>query len=186
MDSFALYETQKKETIKKLEADIAQLNEKKAVYAEACFIKKELSKEVFNEQQARIDKEIRGLKTQIQECDTDSLDVAKILDFAEPFWGNLLELWESSNIQEKRRIQSYLYPEGIKFDGEKVGTPSQTAKTFIDEVLNNKKGGCPPCWSHLVAGNSLWWNTLLDWLGSLKRLQFFLEMPSNGTDRQKR
>jgi hypothetical protein len=102
-------------------------------------LRKELSKETFNEQQERIEKEIKELKTQIIEVETNDLEITSLLNFGELLFKNPLELWETASIEQKRRIQSYFYPEGLIFDGKAVGTPSTTAKTFIDGVMKKNK-----------------------------------------------
>ena len=53
---------------------------------------------------------------------SEQLDVDGVLAFAEHVLTNAARLWMELGLDQKQRLQQVLFPEGLRFDGEKFGT----------------------------------------------------------------
>lgn len=53
----------------------------------------------------------------------EELDVEGVLAFAEHFLTNVARLWTERPLDQKQRLQQVLFPNGLRFDGEKFGKP---------------------------------------------------------------
>jgi hypothetical protein len=52
----------------------------------------------------------------------DQLDIDGVLAFAEHVVTNSARLWTELELVQKQRLQQVLFPEGLRFDGERFGT----------------------------------------------------------------
>jgi hypothetical protein len=52
----------------------------------------------------------------------DQLDIDAVLALAEHVVTNAARLWIEVDLVQKQRLQQILFPEGLRFDGEKFGT----------------------------------------------------------------
>jgi site-specific DNA recombinase len=50
------------------------------------------------------------------------LDVEGVMAYAEDVLTNASHLWSNASLDQKQRLQSVLFPEGLTFDGEEFGT----------------------------------------------------------------
>lgn len=53
---------------------------------------------------------------------SEQLDIDGVLAFAEHVLANASRLWMELGLDQKQRLQQVLFPEGLRFDGEKFGT----------------------------------------------------------------
>jgi hypothetical protein len=53
---------------------------------------------------------------------SEQLDVDGVLAFAEHVLTNAARLWMELGLDQKHRLQQVLFPEGLRFDGERFGT----------------------------------------------------------------
>ena len=60
--------------------------------------------------------------------DLDGLDVEGILSFAERVLPNASDLWVQASLDQKLRLQQLFFPEGLRFDGERL---VRTRVTFL-------------------------------------------------------
>ena len=58
----------------------------------------------------------------LQPAVSELLDVDGVLAFAEHVLTNGARLWMELGLDQKQRLQQVLFPEGLRFDGEKFGT----------------------------------------------------------------
>lgn len=52
----------------------------------------------------------------------DELEIEGVLAFAEYVFGNLVALWTTAEAKDRCRIQEALFPSGLVWDGEQIGT----------------------------------------------------------------
>ena len=52
----------------------------------------------------------------------EELDVQGVLAFAEHALTNASRLWVDASLDQKQRFQSVMFPDGLRFDGERFGT----------------------------------------------------------------
>ena len=50
------------------------------------------------------------------------MDVEGVLAFAEHLLTNAARLWMEASLDQKQRLQTVFFPEGLQFDGERFGT----------------------------------------------------------------
>lgn len=59
---------------------------------------------------------------ELNDAVVEQFDVESALGFAEHVLTNAARLWLELNLDQKQQLQSVLFPEGLRFDGEKFGT----------------------------------------------------------------
>jgi hypothetical protein len=59
---------------------------------------------------------------ELSEMVIEQLDIDSVLAFAEHVVTNAARLWMELDLVQKRRLQQILFPEELRFDGEKFGT----------------------------------------------------------------
>ena len=52
----------------------------------------------------------------------EELDVEGVLAYAEGVLTNASQLWLNATLDQKQRLQSVVFPEGLSFDGDEFGT----------------------------------------------------------------
>ena len=77
------------------------------------------------------------VETEVEKSNGQELDVEATLSFAEYRMMAAAETWTEAAPGQKRRLQDALFPEGLVFDGEELGT----ALTFpvFDEIEGNDR-----------------------------------------------
>ena len=68
-----------------------------------------------------------------------------VLAYAEHVLGNAAQVWLEASPRQKLRLQQVLFPNGITFDGERVGT-TRTCIAFscLHEIQEEKSGMVGP------------------------------------------
>ena len=61
-------------------------------------------------------------KLELHEAELEELDVEGVLAFAEHLLTNAARLWMEASLDQKQRLQTVFFPEGLRFDGEGFGT----------------------------------------------------------------
>jgi hypothetical protein len=71
----------------------------------------------------------------------EELDVEGILAFAERVLPSASNLWVHSSLAQKQRLQQVFFPEGIRFDGERLVGTGTTSPVFnyLGAVSDEKK-----------------------------------------------
>ncbi len=83
--------------------------------------KRQLDADTFQEQMERNRSDEAQLKRQLAEAAQKVPEVESILPFAERVLRDPGALWEDSELPRRQRLQRYLFPEGLRFDGESFG-----------------------------------------------------------------
>lgn len=61
-------------------------------------------------------------KLELQRVTSDDLELERILDLAERLLNDPAKLWTEMDPERRARLQRFIYPDGITFDGETFGT----------------------------------------------------------------
>ena len=92
-------------------------------------------------------------EAELSEAIVDHLDMEGLLAFAEHLITNAARLWIAVGIDQKQQLQQVLFPEGLKFDGERFGTAvtclpfKQLAATGeLESTLASPSGFEPEFW----------------------------------------
>ncbi|MBL6757205.1 MAG: hypothetical protein ISQ11_12405 [Planctomycetes bacterium] len=83
--------------------------------------KGQLDAETFREQMERNRSDEAVVKRQLADATQEVPDVESILPFAERVLRDPGSLWEHSELPQRQRLQRYLFPEGLRYDGESFG-----------------------------------------------------------------
>ena len=59
---------------------------------------------------------------ELSDVASEQLDVDGVLTFAEHVLMNAGKLWIELGLKQKQQFQQVLFPEGLPFDGERLGT----------------------------------------------------------------
>ena len=62
------------------------------------------------------------VEMELNDAVLDLFDVEGVLGFAEHVVGNAARLWMELGLEQRQQLQQVLFPEGLKYDGEKFGT----------------------------------------------------------------
>ena len=98
-----------------------------------------LDKQTYDEQALRLGAEIQEAERRLRDADEDSVDIVAVVDFAENLVERPSELWLESSIEQKQRLQSVFFPEGVTFTSEGFGTaPSHSFFNDLSCIADGK------------------------------------------------
>jgi site-specific DNA recombinase len=129
----------RKRKITDLELKVEQLEER--------FVNQDLTKELYEKYRAKYELEKAGLEAEIGKSDLKSSDLEKAVKNGLEILIDPLQLWVSSDYDDKQRLQYLLFPEGMRYDkqNKRVRTPKVNGVvSLISSVARvseeNKKG----------------------------------------------
>ncbi|MBK7128234.1 MAG: recombinase family protein [Crocinitomicaceae bacterium] len=79
----------------------------------------EIDRELYLKYKEEFDKELTDLTDEIENSHFNLSNLENAIDIALGSAANLSEAWSSGDLEEKRRIQKMVFPEGIRYDHEK-------------------------------------------------------------------
>ena len=137
--------------VAKLQLRLEALKEKREKLVTKYVYEEAISKEIYEDQLAKLETQIDQVKTEQYNAKSDSIDISAIIRLAENILKRPLELWERGNLEQKQRLQDVFFPEGMTYDGEKLGT-AVTSSIFTEiggflghlEELAPREGFEPP------------------------------------------
>ncbi len=83
-----------------------------------------LSQQDYDDRLRQLREEIASAEDALREADLGSLDVEAVLEFADRLVKKPKQLWLNSDLDQKQRLQSLFFPEGLSFAQEGFLTPS--------------------------------------------------------------
>jgi hypothetical protein len=83
----------------------------------------------YQENSTRYTAEIELVRAELRGTELESLELDKVLDFAEKIILRPDRLWVESTLEQRQRLQKTMFPDGIEFDGKRFGT-AQTPLFF--------------------------------------------------------
>jgi site-specific DNA recombinase len=124
----------------KLEANLAEVEAKGNQLVDAFIHEGKIDQSTYERQRHRLEEERALIEKQIGESVTDDVDVTGILDFARHALLNARPLWVELDHVRKRRFQEVLFPDGVRFDGESIGTDSTSSVfSYLSEISRRKE-----------------------------------------------
>lgn len=76
----------------------------------------------YERQRDRLREELTLAEMELSQVVVEQLDVKSILGFAEIVLTDTARLWSDAGLNEKQLLQQAIFPEGLRFDGERFGT----------------------------------------------------------------
>lgn len=112
---------------------------------EAFLHERSIDRQTYERQRDRLREQLALAEIELSDAVLDQFDVEGVLAFAEHLLTNAARLWMELGLNKKQQLQQVLFPEGLRFDGEKFGT-AVTCLAFkqLDENGNLKSGMASP------------------------------------------
>ena len=89
---------------------------------EAHIFRRSIDQTSYERQRDKLREEVTLAELELNDARLEELDVEAVLAFAEHLLGNAARIWVEASPTQKLGFQRVLFPTGITFDGEKVGT----------------------------------------------------------------
>lgn len=110
------------EQVKALRKRVDDMELKKQKVVDAFVFEKAISKEIYDQQLAKIDEDIAIAKLEMHETESDEFDVEAGVNYAEYVLSDVARLWTEFSDEPKRKLQAVLFPQGVEFSGSEFGT----------------------------------------------------------------
>jgi site-specific DNA recombinase len=117
---------------------IADLEHRKKRFIEAYVVEQAIDRETYQREVAAADEALTLLNLELHDAALEDLDLEAALGFANHVLTRTSTLWEAATSDQKRRLQTLIFPEGLTFDGKALGTP---ATAFIFRLLAPGQAG---------------------------------------------
>lgn len=102
---------------------IADLEHRKKRYADAYVVEQAIDRTTYQKEIAAIDEALTLLQLELHDTALEDLDLEAALGLASHLLTRTSTLWEAAIPEQKRRLQTLIFPQGLTFDGEALGTP---------------------------------------------------------------
>ena len=123
-----------------LNSALKELAAKRNSLVDAFIYESKIDQQTYDEQGRRLDERRRTIELELSETATDSLDVEATLDFARHAFLNARPLWVELDHVRKRRFQEVLFPNGVRFDGDTIGTATTSSLfSYLSEISEEKE-----------------------------------------------
>jgi site-specific DNA recombinase len=83
------------------------------------FVLGEIDRELYLKYKGEFDQEMNQIKEEVNNCSFQLSNIEKAIEKAIDYALNLPLLWTSGNLDEKKKIQKMVFPDGIAYDFEK-------------------------------------------------------------------
>ena len=94
------------------------------------FIHDQISYTEKQHQLQKIDKSIFVLEERLESVKTESVDAEVLIDFASHLMTNASKLWDEASIEQKRRLQTAIFPDGLSYDSIKGFGTIKTSELY--------------------------------------------------------
>jgi hypothetical protein len=122
MDAYQTRQADARQQVVETERRLAQIEKRKARLEEAYLFEQTLDRDAYMQQRDRLSEERALALLTRHEAEVDGLDVEAVLNYAEFLAMNPGRLWEEASPEEKARLQAFLVPSGLTWEGERFGT----------------------------------------------------------------
>jgi len=105
---------------------------------------------IYDENIGRLTAEVDSVRGELIGTELESIELERVLDFAERIILRPDRLWVESSLDQRQRLQKTLFPNGIEFDGEEFGTDSTplffslSGRDFNDDACMASPTGFEP------------------------------------------
>ena len=110
-----------KKRIRTLKNELKELNSKKERIEELA-INGTFDKDRFQKKIIEVEQDIVKKEIDIGKLQKESIDIDGLLNYAQFFLKNLSNLWLKAETEHKRRLQNYIFPEGIYIENNRCRT----------------------------------------------------------------
>ena len=78
--------------------------------------------DVYERQRDKVLEDLTVAELELQDACIDQKDLEGVLGFAEYLMTNAGRVWQEASSQQRRQIQSAIFPKGLPFNGREFGT----------------------------------------------------------------
>ena len=89
---------------------------------EAFLHERSIDRQSYERQRDQLREQLALAQMELSAAGENELDIEGALAFAEHLLTNAARLWMELALDQKQQLQQVLFPEGLRFDGEKFGT----------------------------------------------------------------
>ena len=132
--------------LKNIKKEITLLEVKKAKIEELV-IDGTFSKDTYHKKMNEVETLILDKEIQLKEGEDDKLDIDEVIDLGKKFLLDLPNLWLNMSIDKKRKLQDYLFPDGLclennEFRTTKISTVLRVIedKNYCQSILAGERG----------------------------------------------
>lgn len=111
---------------------MAELKRRKEQLVEAFVFQKVIDQQTYKEQLDKLSEGMALAEMDLHEQRTEELDLEAVLDFVERVALNASRLWLEADLQQRQRLQSLLFPEGLEVTGTEARAP--VTSSFAEEL----------------------------------------------------
>jgi hypothetical protein len=119
------YQTQREDSKRQaaeLDRRLAQIDKRRARLEEAYLFEQAIDREAYARLSDRLSEERALAQLSRHDAELDRLDVEALVNYAEYLALNPARLWQEAGPEQKARLQGFLIPSGLTWDGERFGT----------------------------------------------------------------
>ena len=128
-----------------LKVILDDLSAKKNRLVDAFLYQGTIDQQTYEEQRRLLDERRQSIEMELNEPTGEHLDIENTLDFARHALLNARPLWAELDHMRKRRFQEVLFPDGVRFDGDSIGTATTSSVfTYLSEVSIKEEGMVTP------------------------------------------
>ena len=101
---------------------VRELERRKARLEEAFLYEDTIDRATYQKHSDRLSEERALALMEKHDHELEGLDVEALLNYAEFVAANPGRLWQEASPEQRRRLQTFLVPTGVTWDGERIGT----------------------------------------------------------------
>jgi hypothetical protein len=105
-----------------LEARVNALQHREERLEEAFLFAKTIDSVAYERQRDKIREDIAAARLELEDARVEELDVEGVLGFAEHVLCDAARLWIDGTLEQRQRLQSAIFPEGLTFEAGRLGT----------------------------------------------------------------
>lgn len=147
-----------------LERVVRQKTERLDRIDDAFLHERTIDRQTYERQRDQLREQVALAEMELADAVLEQFDVEGVLGFAEYLLGNVERLWMELGLDQKQQLQRVLFPEGLRFDGEKFGT-AVTCLAFKQLAENGELE------SSLASPVLASWNQITSWLQQIDGLR---------------
>jgi hypothetical protein len=121
LDAYRTRQADARRQVLETKRRLAQIEKRKARLEEAYLYEQALDRASYMRHSDRVSEERALALLSRHEAEVDGLDVEAILNYAEFLALNPGRLWDEADPDQKARLQAFLVPSGVIWNGEQVG-----------------------------------------------------------------
>jgi len=118
-----------------LERKVQDIADKKNRLVSAFLYEHKIDKATYEEQIDLLRQDAALAEMRLHDTKLEEFDVEGVVEFASRIMSDLSRFWAQATLEQKIKFQTVLFPDGLKFNGEKFGTAKTCyAFSYLREI----------------------------------------------------